>query len=81
MAPWSLVTPASRGIGLHLTRYLLRTTPLSVVATARKDPQGVKREILNELKDVDGQRLTVLELDVTGIYSAISAFACEDLLY
>ncbi|EPE26663.1 NAD(P)-binding Rossmann-fold containing protein [Glarea lozoyensis ATCC 20868] len=65
MAPWSLVTPASRGIGFHLTRHLLRTTPLAVVATARKDPRGLKKELLNDLKDVDEKRLTILELDVT----------------
>ncbi|KAG9236079.1 hypothetical protein BJ875DRAFT_482595 [Amylocarpus encephaloides] len=65
MAPWSLVTPASRGIGFHLTRHLLRTTPFAVVATARKDMQGVKREIMEDLKDIDEKRLTVLELDVT----------------
>jgi NAD(P)-dependent dehydrogenase (short-subunit alcohol dehydrogenase family) len=71
MAPWSLVTPASRGIGFHLTRHILRTTPLAVIATARKDPGGLKKKILDGLKDVDEKRLTVLELDVTGTYSTL----------
>jgi hypothetical protein len=67
MVPWALVTPASRGIGFHLTRHLLRNTSLPVVATARKDIENVKKTILDDLKDVDENRLRVLNLDVTGI--------------
>jgi len=63
---WSLVCPASRGIGFHLTRHLLQNTQIPVVATARKDTEGVKKSILEDLKDVDSDRLTVLEVDVTG---------------
>lgn len=63
---WSLVCPANRGIGFHLTRHLLQTTNIPVVATTRKDIEGVKRSILDDLPDVDRDRLTVLELDVTG---------------
>lgn len=63
---YCLVTPASRGIGHALTKHLLTTTKVPVVATARKDTDGLKSSILNELKDVDSSRLTVLELDVTG---------------
>jgi len=37
-----------------------------VVATTRKDIEGTKRSILKDLQDVDGERLTVLEVDVTG---------------
>lgn len=73
---WSLVCPASRGIGFHLTRCLLETTSLPVVATARHDTEGVKKNILQDLKDVDSKRLTVLEVDVTGkkkIYSFIQS--------
>ncbi|TVY65755.1 putative oxidoreductase, partial [Lachnellula suecica] len=65
MAPWTIVSPASRGIGFHLTRHLLRNTPLPVVATARKDVEGVKKSILEGLGDVDSERLKVLKLDVT----------------
>jgi NAD(P)-dependent dehydrogenase (short-subunit alcohol dehydrogenase family) len=63
--PWILASPASRGIGLSLTRQLLRTTTLPIVATARTDLKGTKARILDGL-DVDAQRLEVLELDVTG---------------
>lgn len=63
--PWILASPASRGIGLSLTRQLLRTTTLPIVATARTDLKGTKARILDGL-DVDTQRLEVLELDVTG---------------
>jgi hypothetical protein len=66
MVPWALVTPASRGIGFHLTRHILRNTTLPVVATARKDTESVKKFILDDLKDLDENRLRVLSLDVTG---------------
>ena len=62
-----MVTPASRGIGHALTKHLLTTTKVPIVATARKDTDGVKSRILDGLKDVDEGRLTVLELDVTGM--------------
>ncbi|TVY86926.1 putative oxidoreductase [Lachnellula willkommii] len=65
MAPWTLVSPASRGIGFHLTRHLLRNTTLPIVATARKDVEGVRKSMLEGLKDVDQERLKVLSLDVT----------------
>lgn len=61
---WSLVCPASRGIGFHLTRHILQNTQLPVVATSRKDLEGTKSSILKDL-DVDPKRLTVLEVDVT----------------
>ena len=63
---YCLVTPASRGIGHALTKHLLTTTKVPVVATTRKDSDGVKSSILEKLKDVESSRLTVLELDVTG---------------
>ena len=62
--PWILTTPASRGIGFELTRRLLKTTNLPVIATARTDIQGAKGRILEGLDDVDEERLEVLELDV-----------------
>lgn len=63
--PWILTTPASRGIGFDLTRRLLKTTKLPVVATARKDVEDTKERLLDGL-DVDKDRLEVLKLDVTG---------------
>ncbi|MCJ1434229.1 hypothetical protein MMC27_003596 [Xylographa pallens] len=62
--PWILTSPASRGIGFHLTRHLLRTTPLPIIATARTDLEGARVRILDGL-DVDPTRLEVLQLDVT----------------
>ena len=48
-------------------RRLLKTTDLPIVATARKDLKTTKEAILYDL-DVDGRRLEVLELDVTGAF-------------
>ncbi|KAI4254233.1 MAG: hypothetical protein LQ352_003216, partial [Teloschistes flavicans] len=64
LKPWILTTPASRGIGLQLARRLLNTTDLPVVATARKNIDETKAQILKDL-DVDSTRLSVFELDVT----------------
>jgi NAD(P)-dependent dehydrogenase (short-subunit alcohol dehydrogenase family) len=66
MAPWALISPASRGIGFALARQVLRSTNAPVVATARKDLDKTKEELLEGL-DVDEGRLNVLKLDVTGM--------------
>ncbi|EMD69240.1 hypothetical protein COCSADRAFT_130758 [Bipolaris sorokiniana ND90Pr] len=63
MPPWSLISPASRGIGFALARRVLQTTNAPVVATARKDLDKTKEELLDGL-DVDEKRLSVLKLDV-----------------
>ncbi len=62
---WVLVTPASRGIGLALTRHLLNTTPssLPIVATARSDPEGAKSQILDGLDSSHSLRLDVQKVD------------------
>ncbi len=60
-----MTSPASRGIGLALARRLLQTTDLPVVATARADISATRDHILNGLK-IDGDRLSVLEVNVTG---------------
>ena len=62
---WVLVTPASRGIGLALTRQLLRATPktLPIVATARSNLQDVKSEILDGMDDAAGDRLDMQKVD------------------
>lgn len=64
---WSLVCPANRGIGFYLTRHLLQNTKLPVVATTRKDIDGTKKSILHRLEHVDSDRLTILEVDATGL--------------
>ncbi len=66
---WSLVCPASRGIGFYLTRHLLQNTNIPVVATARSDVAVVKKNILEGLDHVNPERLNVLEVDVTGIFA------------
>ncbi len=66
-----MASPASRGIGLALARRLLQTTDLPVVATARADVPATRGHILNGL-DVDGDRLTVLEADVTGTSTCLT---------
>jgi NAD(P)-dependent dehydrogenase (short-subunit alcohol dehydrogenase family) len=65
MPPWSLISPASRGIGLALTRRVLQTTKAPVVATARNNLDKTKEELLTGL-DVDEKRVTVLKVDVLG---------------
>lgn len=71
--PWIFVTPSSRGIGHALTRHLLRTTTLPILATTRSNPSAVKDFLLNGLTekasspaatDAD-RRLHVVPLDVT----------------
>ena len=75
MQPWALVTPASRGIGLELARRILQTTNVPVVATARKDPDQTKENVLHGLKDVKEDRLTVLKLDVLGM--RLKSYGCS----
>jgi NAD(P)-dependent dehydrogenase (short-subunit alcohol dehydrogenase family) len=65
MHPWSLISPASRGIGFALARRVLQRTNAPVVATARKDLDKTKDELLQGL-DVDERRVTVLKVDVLG---------------
>ncbi|KAL9594458.1 MAG: hypothetical protein Q9219_007028 [cf. Caloplaca sp. 3 TL-2023] len=64
LKPWILTTPSSRGIGLQIARRLLNTTDLPIIATARTNVGHVRNEILQGL-DVNSDRLSVLELDVT----------------
>lgn len=66
MPPWSMISPASRGIGFALARRVLQTTNAPVVATARRDIDKTREELLQGL-GVDEARLRVLRLDVTGM--------------
>lgn len=66
MQPWALISPSSRGIGISLSRHLLKTTVLPVVATARKDLEQTKENILSGLNNVEEDRLNVLKVDVLG---------------
>ena len=68
MKPWSLVTPASRGIGLQVARQLLQTSSVPVVATARKDLDQTRENILTGLDNVEESRLHVFKVDVLGTF-------------
>lgn len=70
MPPWSMISPASRGIGFAIARRVLQTTNAPVVATARRDLDRTKEELLEGL-DVDEARLRVLRLDVTGTFDGL----------
>jgi hypothetical protein len=65
MNPWSLVSPASRGIGFAIARELLRTTNAPVVATARRGLSETKANLLDGL-NVPEDRLTVMKVNVLG---------------
>ena len=67
MKAWSLVTPASRGIGLQVARQLLQTTSVPIVATARKDLDQTRENILTGLDNVEESRLHILKVDVLGM--------------
>lgn len=79
--PWIFVTPSSRGIGHALTRHLLRTTTLPILATTRSNPSAVKDSLLNDLaaqqqtsSATDAERrLHVLPLDVTNEHTIQAA--------
>ncbi|KAI9838894.1 MAG: hypothetical protein M1819_004102 [Sarea resinae] len=49
MPPWILTSPSSRGLGLALTRHLLRSTTLPIIATARRSPAETRHDILRDL--------------------------------
>lgn len=65
--PWILLCPSTRGIGHALTRHLLRTTSLPILATARSDPHQAKDALLSGLDDNGSasSRLHVVSVDVT----------------
>ena len=76
------MSPSSRGIGLQLARHLLRTTDLPIVATAKRDLDKTRDDILTEGNGPEAQdavdtsregsgeeeaRLRVLRIDVEGM--------------
>ncbi|PLW12709.1 hypothetical protein PCASD_21620 [Puccinia coronata f. sp. avenae] len=65
MANVAVIQGSSRGIGLSLTRHLLKHTNLVVVATSRTPSEG-RAQVLENLGDAPtlGKRLHNLELDV-----------------
>ncbi|KAI0040695.1 NAD(P)-binding protein [Auriscalpium vulgare] len=75
MYPFILVTPATRGLSLALTRHYLSTTALPVYATHRSsDPDGVFRTIVEPLSDKSAaSRLHLLPLDLASEDSIAAA--------
>lgn len=65
MPPWTLISPASRGIGFALAKRVLQTTNAPVVVTARKDLDKVREELLQDGM-INEDRLKVFKLDVLG---------------
>lgn len=68
---FALVTPASRGLGFAFAQQLLTKTPLPVVATARKNCSDLRDRLLSSagVPSDAKERLRVLEVDVTGIFT------------
>jgi len=66
LKPWILTSPASRGIGFAITRHLLKTTTAPIIATARSNPDDVRKRLLADLPSSTNaeDRLTVTQLDV-----------------
>ncbi|KAI1504893.1 short-chain dehydrogenase/reductase-like protein [Biscogniauxia marginata] len=84
--PWILVSPSSRGIGHALTRHLLRTTTLPILATARSDLGQVKNSILDgfgsdQAANDASARLHLVKLDVTDESTIKAARAKAETLF
>lgn len=66
--PWIFICPSSRGIGHALTRRLLQTTRLPVLATTRQaDPSRTRAALLDGLRGDGGalsRRLSLVRCDV-----------------
>ncbi|KFA49756.1 hypothetical protein S40293_01390 [Stachybotrys chartarum IBT 40293] len=78
-APWIFVCPTSRGIGHALTRRLLQSTSLPILATTRSaDPAAAKAALLDGLpgdtEDI-APRLSLVRCDVTDETSVAAAAA------
>ncbi|KAI0426916.1 short-chain dehydrogenase/reductase-like protein [Xylaria sp. FL1042] len=56
--PWIFISPSSRGIGHALTAYLLRTTTLPILTTARSDLAGVKDSLVAAVTTSDNNRIS-----------------------
>ncbi|PKY09309.1 NAD(P)-binding protein [Aspergillus campestris IBT 28561] len=71
---FAIVTPASRGLGFAFARQLLAQTNLPVVATARRDCDEVRSDLVNGITTSQkaDERLHVFKVDVTD-ESAISS--------
>ena len=88
MPPFIFISPATRGLGLALTRHYLRTSSLPIFATYRphppstngqqestRTPEAVRAHVLEPLQNarVDPARLHLVPLDLTSETSIASA--------
>lgn len=74
---FALVTPASRGIGFAFAQQLLSQTNLPVVATARRNCDEVRGNLLSgkALPSNTEKRLDILEIDVKSMPISVFTFA------
>ncbi|KAL2210325.1 NAD(P)-binding protein [Sarocladium strictum] len=75
-SPWIFISPSSRGIGHALTRHLLRTTSLPILASTRSsDPASTKSSLLKDLPQAEdiAPRLSIVQIDVTDESSVAAA--------
>lgn len=75
-SPWVFVCPSSRGIGFALTRRLLKTTTLPILASTRSaDPAATKSALLEGFPNAEdvAPRLSIVQLDVTDEASIAAA--------
>lgn len=66
--PWILICPSTRGLGHALTKHLLRTTTLPILATARSDPEQARDRLLAGIRESESEaasRLHMARVDVT----------------
>ncbi|KAI9163391.1 C-factor [Paramyrothecium foliicola] len=74
--PWVFICPSSRGIGYALTRRILQTTSLPILASTRSaDPAATKAALLEGMPDAEdvAPRLSIVQLDVTDDSSIAAA--------
>ena len=69
MAPFILISPASRGLSLALTQHYLRTTSLPIFATCRPDPPQVSLDHKNSPRTPAAVRKHILEPFVDSVDS------------
>merc|ERR1712000_624663 len=80
-SPWIFLCPSSRGIGHALTRRLLLTTSLPILATSRRDTSSTKSSLLADLPNATdlAPRLSIVNLDVTDESSVQAAARAREL--
>ena len=82
-SPWIFICPSSRGIGHALTRRLLKTTTVPILAATRRDPASTKSSLLEDFPSADlvAPRLSIVTCDVTHEPSIAAAAARASELF